>query len=257
MATNTGNSKSGRTVTPPVRVKRERSEEEEPTTRRVSQRTEGDDANSIVSIVSNDLQSDDEEILGKALGKLAVLLYDVDDAETEKKQKLFYQVGGHAFVVALMKKYPDFVTIQREGVFVLMNTTYKNQELKIAVAVVNGIETILAAMKKFPSEQSITNDGLGTFCNFTSETDDHAESLVSKLDVLPFLISQMNRFSGHADITESACKLLNVLSSNAQLRDSIRDAKAMTVLAAALDNHKEEKTIQDRARKVLKRLLGD
>lgn len=254
MATNPTNEETGSTVSPPVRVKRERSDEEE-TGRRVSQRTE--DAPTSIAGLVKDLKSADEEVLEASIHKLVNLLYDEDDRETKKRQKLFYQVGGQAKVVDLMNEHADCYAIQKYGISVLRNATYKNQELKVAVAVANGIQAILAAMKKFPSERDIQRYGLRVlFYITTSGSSRKANTLVTKVNDVPFIISQMDHFSDDAAITEWACKLLNNLTLHSHLIDHIRGTKAMIALATACHNHKGVNEIQKYARKVQRRLVN-
>jgi len=80
-------------------IKRDRSDEENPT-RRVLQRTEGvssdeeeaaeDWKTSMETILMTDLWKDDEDVLEMAMGDLVDILYADDDEKRSEKQKLFF-----------------------------------------------------------------------------------------------------------------------------------------------------------------------
>ena len=151
-----------RTVTPSQSAKRERSDDVEPTARRVLQRTDETKESkvSIQTIVLDDLWSNDEVILKRSMRQLMLDTNDDDDEKRAEKQKQFYRVGGHLAVVKAMNRNIACGTLQLHGIAVLVNATYQNLELKMAIAEVGGTETIVDAMKFFPTEGSIIRGGL-------------------------------------------------------------------------------------------------
>lgn len=120
----------------------------------------------LVKMILDDLRSDDEAELEKALGR--IILY-VSRGEMAKKQNLFFIVGGHQAVVRVMKDHEDSKTIQDRGIRVLMNATYKNAVLKGAVAKVEGIQVVLSAMKRFDSDRELIWRGFQALVNTVLE----------------------------------------------------------------------------------------
>ena len=59
----------------------------------------------------------------------------------------------------------------------------------------------------------------------------------------------------HAHITEYGCIMLKSLSSFENLRKPIVDAKAATALANAIERHGDEPSVQEYARKAIKKLV--
>jgi hypothetical protein len=122
---------------------------------------------------------------------------------------------------------------------------------------VEGIHAILAAMKEFPADQAVIENGFRALANIVDENKANADLLVTKLGGLPFLIERMKAFvfQDDADITKFACDMLKSLSDFEDLRNPIVNAKAITALAYAIERHGDEPSVQEYARKAIKKLV--
>ena len=248
---------------PPSR-KRARSEDER-NTRGVVQHTEATqeteeemEVNSeamMIKTVMNDMWNNNERTRDLALKRIAKYLLDKDNSKMAKKQEAFIQVGGHAFTVIVMKEHPHCKSLQRHGLWVLINLTYRNASARAAVAKVEGIQAILTAMKRFSSDQNVISNGFGALSEVIIENEGNANILVTELGGIPFLIERMEEFRDVADVIKCACALLMSLSDFEHLRKMIVDAKAITALAHAIDSHEDEPHIQWYARKAIKKLV--
>ena len=237
-------------------VKRERSDDEESTQRRVAQRPndEPEVQLSLAKLVLGLLRNDDVAILEKAVPQLLFALHEKENDKRLKKQQDFYQVGGHLAVVTAMTKYLDSKLLQQSGIIVLLHASYRNEVLRAAIGQVQGIQAILKAMKRFGTERDVVFQGLQALVNLMSEKP-NAELLVNSLQGIPFILAKMKEFEQDGDILRWACELLKRLCRFNRLRNTIFEANAIETLASVLNQHKDNKKIQKAAREAMKLLL--
>lgn len=242
-------------------AKRERSDdEEEQETRRVSQRTNGDtmtatdDANKSIKQYVNALaRSNDEGVITEKMRELLEILFN-ESNPLESHQEAFDRVGGPLAVVVAMEKYPDCKVLQRNGMSVLVSAKHKNDELTSVVGEVGGIQAVVAAMKRFPTWKGIIQLSLGALGNLATHSA-NAKVLVLGTDAVTCIISAMNKFQDSADIVSQGCEVLLNLSSVEDLKMPLREANVRTALAAAMDGHKGDDEIQNRAGQAMTNLL--
>jgi len=231
--------------------KRERSKDE-PTGRdsRRQRMEEGEVNKSLFDLVTRDLHSRNTAILEEAMKLLRDAVSDHDDRKLAQKQDELFDLGGHATVVRVMSDHPNSKTIQKYGLRVLMSATHRNNEMRTAVAKVNGIQVILHAMKTFYAYQDLVFFGfkaLKSLCYLAA----NSELVVHRFGAVPFLLDMMKRFSKDASITEVACDLIFEMCGNARLRKQLLAAKTASVIAAAFENHPTNPSIQDAAREAM------
>lgn len=170
-STPSGEASIPRRVTPIswASIKRERSDEEEETTRCVSPRTDDTDVFSMNELVLKYLQSNDQVVLYTTLEAIADLLYDGEKVEnrTEIREE-FFQLGGHASVVPVMKNHLECSRVQVQGISILMNGACMHKSLKEAIGRVGGIQAVLAAMRGHPNNEDISFSGLRAIKNLAN-----------------------------------------------------------------------------------------
>jgi hypothetical protein len=198
----------------------------------------------MIKIVLEDLRSNNERTLEQAMDRLKKYLLYEEDANRAEKQEAFVQVGGHAFIVRVMKEHPNSKILQFQCIQVLVVTMYKNASTQTAVAKVEGIQAILAAMKRFPSVQAVIHIGFGALSNIIHTHETNANVLVTKRGGIPLLIKRMKEFQADVNVTEVACIVLKHLSGYMQVRKPIVDAKAVTALGYAIEGHGDNPKIQ-------------
>jgi hypothetical protein len=115
---------------------------------------------------------------------------------------------------------------------------------------VNGIEAVLAAMKRFRENQELLTRGFGALRNLTLD-EENAERLVAKLRALPFLVERMKAFPNHVLMVEHSCFMIEHLCQFEQLRKSIVENNAVSLLATAFDYHKDNPSIQSACRNAM------
>lgn len=67
-------------------------------------------------------------------------LYEEDSKKRGDKQRMFFDLCGHAATVSVMMKHADCSVLQELGIVVLTNATRDNQAIKAAVEKVDGIQ---------------------------------------------------------------------------------------------------------------------
>jgi hypothetical protein len=258
-----------RPVSPPVRVKREGSEDGQEETRRVAQRTEEnqtangtlagpapviDAVASINGYVKTISKSDNENVIKDTMIKLADSLSEED--QRPEKKRAFLSVGGPITIVTKLDKYTNNEYIESNGIRVLINATWKdvNNQLRSAIADVDGIEAIVEAMTIHSASSEIQRRGLSALRNI-SILKENAEKLVLEIEIIPMIIQTMTIFSDDVEVTTKACGLLKKLSSYEKLHKPMVDAKVVSALARAIEEHENNEDIQHRARKAIKQLL--
>ena len=258
-----------RPVSPPVRVKREGSEDGQEETRRVAQRTEEnqtangtlagpapviDAVASINGYVKTISKSDNENVIKDTMIKLADSLSE--EEQRPEKKRAFLCVGGPITIVTKLDKYTNNEYIESNGIRVLINATWKdvNNQLRSAIADVDGIEAIVEAMTIYSASSEIQRRGLSALRNI-SILKENAEKLVLEIEIIPMIIQTMTIFSDDVEVTTKACGLLKKLSSYEKLHKPMVDAKVVSALARAIEEHENNEDIQRRARKAIKQLL--
>jgi chromosome segregation and condensation protein ScpB len=251
-------SEGTRIVSPP-RIKRERSDDEEPA-RRVAQRTE-EEAEEISDefmrkIVLEDLWSDDEETLDQTMKRLVKYMDKADSrVRCVEKQNAFFEVGGHLAVVRTMKGRPTHKNLQISGIFLLGIAAYENPLIQTAIGMVEGVQAILAAMQTFSSEGDVIGSGFGALCNIVCHHEANANLLVKKIGAIPFLVERMTEFKADQTIMRRACKMLRNASRFEPLREAIVNADALLALGSAIKSHKDNAQIRHVTREAMQLLV--
>jgi hypothetical protein len=256
-----------------TRAGTEREPTEEPM-RRVAQRKgetsqeATEEEKTLETIILKDLRSDDKGVLKKALGELWANYFDVEDEKNiTESLRSFFLVCGPVVVVQVMDEHTECEAIQNKGIDVLAFASSSDDErdLRTAVGRVNGIETILAAMKRFHENKELLTRGFGALRNLTLDEEnatslvphENAARLVAKLSALPFLVERMKAFPNDALMVEHSCWMLEHLCHSEQLKKTIVEAKAVSFLAAAFENHKDNPDIQFASKNAMAQLIED
>lgn len=231
---------------------------EGPAQRRVRQRMERVQETKAFmrKVVLDDLYSNDTAVLQRALSMLADDLYTGKDYERRaENQDAFFQVGGHLAVVKVMNAHycPE---IQKQGLRVLINATCDHPELQTAVAEVGGMLAILDAMNKHPLDGKIQRNGLHALVNLVSKDEENAELLVTHHDAARFICNTINNFmEDNRRVVAEGCMLLHVLCSIDHLRQPLFHAKALSLLAIAIETHGDD--VQCPGQEAMRLLLRD
>lgn len=109
-------------------------------------------------------------------------------------------------------------------------------------------------MKKFRSDRNIICNGVGALLNL-SDHYANAKSFVRDMYGVPFILEIMKDFAEDDAIILWSCKMLKKLCRSDKLRALLVEAKVITSLAVALDDHKKHAGIQKDVREAMKMLL--
>ena len=255
-------------VSPPlVRVKRERSEDEEEDdeARRVNQRTgevsaphQQQEEKSMETLILDDLYNADEEVLTRALesiGNLLRLKNGEEGGVRTMRQEEFLQLGGHAAIVRVMNANLPSALIQKNGACILLSFCLYNDRAREAVGKVRGIQAVVEAMKAHSLERGVIHNGIGALINFTAANEVNATLLVTKLKAVPFIVERANHFSGDEMVTTAFVGLIKVLTGFAPLRKAILAANAGPALFNAINNFEGNNQLQSMSRKAITNLV--
>jgi len=230
-----------RTISPHQGEKRNRIDDPEEPDRCVSRRTGAPVAEdvtatkaSIREIILTDLWSPKGGNRKQAIIQLAVAMTGNDDAKHAEIQKQFYQVGGHLAVTKAMTRHPDCNIVQENGIKILVNASYKSEDLKSAIADVGGIDMILAAMIRFPLHEGITILGLQGLSNLCLHAS-NSEALVIKHNGVPVIVERLGSFKDDHRVVLWACRVIHKLSGVETLRKTLFEAKTLSALSAAAE----------------------
>jgi hypothetical protein len=114
----------------------------------------------------------------------------------------------------------------------------------------------VAAMERFPDDSAVQMGGCGTFQNLVWGNDENGTRIVQAKGV-PAIINAMQRHADLAEMQEWACGALYLLAlgEDSDVKDAILDAHGLTNIAAAIENHRDDAGIREKARNALARLL--
>lgn len=251
-----------RTVSPPVGVKRERSEDEDQETRRVSQRTE-----------SNNNANNDEDIKTATFNCVntintstdtAIIIENMNnifphgilrDNIISERQKIFIRVGGPLSVVTAMNRFPSNPNVQGSGIFTLWRAMSSCDEAISVVFDVDGAQAILSAMRRFHATKRVQLYGLAAFCRLCANNAPFGNQLVQTLDALPLVTKAVKKFADDAKVCKMGCILFWLLTKVETLKQPMIQAKVASVLSAAIEGHLDNSDIQTFARRAMKALL--
>lgn len=245
--TENGTSTDTATVSPSQHEKRDRSNGEE-STRRVSQRTNrqgrpssggvdnmGAVEESIRQIVVTNLWGTQEEVKTGMI-QLSEDTNDIDEAKHTLLQKLFLAHGGHLAVIKAMGSHVNCHVVQEYGIMVLVSASYKNVEMKKAIAAVGGAEAILSAMGHFPTHRPIAFSGLKALSNLCVHPG-NVTRFVNVVGGLPIIMDMLVRYKADAETVLWASRLIYKLCTVEELRKEIYAAKIMSALCSAMETH--------------------
>jgi hypothetical protein len=260
MAANTSNTcASAKRASPiqSIRVKRERSDDEEET-RRVAQRTneveeDSDEAaaganSEMDELLLKGLLSNDEDALFETLKKIDKLLYDKDEEKAQNEaENDFFHLGGHTLVAKVMNTHLECLEIQRLGVRVLANACCDKACVQKFITRAGGMEAILAAMRRHKNDANLILNAIIALHNLTM-LEENAVLFVTKTNGVSLVLDCIKTFSDKGGIVSEACDLLESLCEYEQLRNKLDKAKVGTSLMAAYDNNEDNEEIRKLAK---------
>lgn len=215
---------------------------------------------SMKKIITVDLWSDDEVILDNGICYLVENM-NKEAGELAKKQKLFFQMGGHLVIVKTLERHIDNQLMQQNGISVLMNSSYTEhlrrpeEEMQLTVlAQVKAMEAILVAMKKYESSSDIQIKGLSALINLTLHHKSNTNLFATELNGIPLVLKNMKQFPLNEDVIKQACDLLGILAGHKRFQKLLLDANAGSSLMAAFEGHKDKEEIHESARVALNKL---
>jgi hypothetical protein len=179
-------------------------------------------ARTVRQIIVENLRSDDETTLVKALKDLWSVHLDTDrdDLDLKTAVKDFIYCGGHLAVSWIMEKHPDCKEIQMHGMDVFLGAASLVDSTNIAKQLGNtrALHGVYAAMQRFPEDERIIIFGFRALMNLTCECESNCKILVEELDALPFLVERMESLASTAAVAQLCCGMLHNISEFPQMR---------------------------------------
>jgi hypothetical protein len=215
---------------------------------------------SMQKIIVEDLRSEDEGTLVKALDDLGSVHLDTDRDDLDLKTAVeeFIYCGGNLAVSWIMEKHPDCKEIQRNGMEVFIGAAYLDStNVEKQLGNTRALHVVYAAIQRFPEDTIILSKGFGALNNLTCDCESNCKILVDELDALPFLVERMESpLVSNADVAQNCCGMLHSISEFPQMRRRMIKAKALSALSHAVENHEENVDIQEWANEALLALLS-
>jgi hypothetical protein len=256
---NTGASAKRASPIQSIRVKRERSDDEEET-RRVAQRTNeveedsdetaggGLEAATMDEFLLKGLLSNNEDALFETLKKIDKLLYDQDEEKAQNEaENDFFHLGGHTLVAKVMNTHLECLEIQRLGVRVLANACCDKACVQKFITRAGGMQAILAAIRRHKNDANLILNAIIALHNLTM-LEENAVLFVTKTNGVSLVLDCIKSFSDKGGIVSEACDLLESLCEYEQLRNKLDKAKVGTSLMAAYDNNEDNEEIRKLAK---------
>jgi hypothetical protein len=213
-------------------------------------------ARTVRQIIVDDLRSDDETTLVKALKDLWSVHLSFKRDDFQEVQDEFIKYGGHLAVSWIMEKHPNYKEIQRHGICVVVRASYWNiKNIRKLLGETRCIRAICSAMRRFHQDKIILRNGFGVLSNLTYHCESNCKILVEELDALPFLVEGIESLPNDVYATKYFCGTFLNISILPQLRRRAVNAKALSGLAHAMENHGEHDTIPNLAKQAFKLLL--
>jgi hypothetical protein len=221
---------------------------------------------SLKKTIVEDLRSDDEGTLVKALEDLWSVHLDAHRDDLQEMQDEFIYCGGHLAVSWIMEKHPDRKEIQMHGMDVFIEAAYlgstnvaEHDSSTVAKQLGNtrALHVVYAAIQRFPEDATILRKGFWALMNLTCECESNCKILVEELDALPFLLERMESpLASNANVAQTCCGMLHTISKFPQMRRRMIKAKALSALGHAVENHEENVKIQKWGNEALLALLS-
>lgn len=239
-------------------TKRERENDGEPTSRRVSRaRTESHHrlvfVPAMITIIKKLNESDSPLVLSRAMTQLVRLLYEKDGESRHSMQECFFNSGGQLAVVTCMLKHPHNRHLQHEAIRALTNATCNNTRNKIVIAEIGGIQATVQAMRNHASDKETQRLCFKALNNLIHKKY-HAGLFVQELGGTFLIIHAMNEFAGDANVIQKAVVVLAKLCWTKNLRPMLQEANVGGALTLALEKHASDEKIQKYAREALEKL---
>jgi hypothetical protein len=213
---------------------------------------------SVKQIIVEDLRSDDEGTLVKALDDLWSVHLDPDRDDIQEMQDEFIDCGGHLAVSWIMEKHPDCKEIQRYGICVVGRAAWEDtKNIRMLFGKTKCIHAIYSTMQRFQQDTDILRTGFGALHCLTFEEEPNCKILVEELDALPFLVERMSSTVNGVTGILWACAILRNISKFPQLRPRVIRAKVVSALGHAMENHETNEIIQEYSKQALKLLFSE
>jgi hypothetical protein len=157
-------------------------------------------------------------------------------------------MGGHAILIATMKRWSKTPKIQANSCVCMQNIMSNYSEAKHSFAMIGGMEAVMVTMCNFPHSAQIHNFGCGALNNYISGIDEQAKQMANRfvhlLEGIELLIYIMQEFLQNARLQERACRLFLSLCSFEDCKETLRKKGAISAVATAIDNHVDDTGVQ-------------
>lgn len=108
-----------------------------------------------------------------------------------------------------------------------------------------GLESILAAMNKFVDYRLLQSNALKALYYMTRNDDIIAKTVVANVESLAAILRAMSGFWRKERVVMYGCMLLASLCRVRELRSTLFNANALSIVAKARDTYKENDDISD------------
>ena len=194
--------------------------------------------------------------VANGIKRLARLCHGIDKA---RNQKAALQMGGHAVLIATMKRWPKVEKIQANSCVCMQNMTSNYPDAKKLFAAIGGMEAIMITMCNFAQSEQLLNFGCGALNNYFSGIDEEAKHIahrfVRTLEGIEMLVYVMKEFPSNARLHERACRIFVSLCSFEDCKETLRAKGAISAVATSIENLVDDQDVQRWGQEFMKKIF--
>eukprot|EP00043_Microstomoeca_roanoka_P013377 m.131075 g.131075 ORF g.131075 m.131075 type:complete len:766 (-) comp15740_c1_seq1:455-2752(-) len=164
------------------------------------------------------------------------LVYEVDgEIELTEHESSFEEV-----IVAILKnmrKHKNNADVHRYGTLALENLATRSEKLRVAIAVRNGVQTIISGMNAHFESTHVLANGCHALAVLASD-DEKMHRHIAMMRGIQTTISAMKKHLKEEKVQSNACRLLANVSLTSDIRAEVLRQQGLEASLTAFDKHR-------------------
>jgi hypothetical protein len=210
----------------------------------------------IAKVLTEELMGEDPITNADALSKLTQLCSIEENQDDAGKYKdIINRLGGHAMIIASMKKHIGSIVVHNMGFSAILNISRKNKPFRDSLCSLGAIEVILTAMSTYSQEVDIEVTSCGALCNLAYDCNKNADKVVVSGGI-EMIIAVMKRFSDNVHVQRNGSLTIYNVCAQQKHRRRVIDADGMLVIGSIFKSHPSNHALHEWALKTINRMVS-
>lgn len=207
------------------------------------------DLDEIPKLLLVDLQDEDGAKAGVALKKLCELVAGPEDAKKKKIEET-RKMGGHALVIAAMKRHQHNRLVQRSGCR-FFQWAVSIAKIPSTLVQLGVFEALANAMTLYPSHENLhfySCNAIQLLLGSKKSLGKWGPKFVFDLGAIPLILETMQRFLSSPKVVDQCCMCFQrFLLFGADAKKALRSGGVATLVASAVEKYPQDKELQKSA----------